>query len=247
MRQLVPEIVEDVDVEAIYASDARPRPANRPWVCCVFVASADGAAELDGTSGGLGNDDDKRVFRVLRSLADIILVGAGTVRAESYGPPRLPEPLRARRVERGQTPLPRLAIVSGSLGLDLDAPLFTATDPPPVVVTTAAASTARRAEIADRADLLLAGQGDAVDPEATVAALGDLGADLVVCEGGPHLAGQLLEADLVDEWCLTLAPTLVGGAGPRPLRGAEPGRAHPLPLRRVLESDGYLFLRYARA
>lgn len=246
MRQLFPEPIEDADVEALYEADDRPRPAGRPWVLCDFISSADGASELDGRSGGLGDENDRLVFRTLRGVADVVLVGAGTVRAESYGPPRLPEATRARREARGQAPLPRLAIVSGSLRLDLASPLFTETDEPPLVVTSPAASAARRAEVADRADLVLAGQGDSVDLEVALSTLAELGADVVLCEGGPALAGQLLDADLIDEWCLSLAPLLVGGPGARPLRGPEPGSAHPLPLRRVLESSGYLFLRYAR-
>lgn len=249
MRQLLPAGTdEDVDPVALYERDDRTPPAGRPWVLVNMVASADGATTLDGRSGGLGSSADRRVFRAIRAVADVILVGAGTVRAEQYGAPGLPEPLQARRIERGQAPLPRVAVVSRSLDLDLASPLFTGEGPVPIVVTSPASSTARRTEVAAaRADLLLAGQGPAVDLAAALASLGELGAGIVLAEGGPTLNGQLHDADLVDEWCLSVAPVVAGGDARRLCEGPGTPRPRWLGLHRVLEEDGMLFLRYVRS
>lgn len=245
MRQLLPEAIAEVDPAAVYQL---PRPASphRPWVLVGMVASLDGATSVAGRSGPLGGSDDRRVLVALRSLADCILVGAGTVRAEGYGPVRLDPSIQEERVLRGQAPLPRLAVVSRSLTLDLDTPLFTQSTPAPLVVTTAAAPTEARVEVADRGDLLLAGHGDDVDLAAALAALGEMGARVVLCEGGPSLNGQLLAAGLVDELCLTIAPWLVGGASARIVTGAEPPGPVRFDLTHLLTDGADLFLRAVR-
>src|SRR5205823_3118949 len=84
VRQLFPNPIDDVDVAAAYTSDERLRS---PWLLVNMISTVDGATAIAGKSGGLGGPADKRVFAAIRSLADFILVGAGTVRAENYGPP----------------------------------------------------------------------------------------------------------------------------------------------------------------
>ena len=118
MRQLLPEPVEDVDPDELYPDDARPAGVDRPWVLLNMVTSVDGATAVEGRSAGLGGAADQTVFHVLRSVPDVILVGAATVRAERYGPPRTSQAHQAARQARGQAPFPRLAIVSGRLDLD---------------------------------------------------------------------------------------------------------------------------------
>ena len=134
MRQLLPEPAE-VDPVAAHAAAVRPAPEGRPWVALNMVASVDGATALDGVSGGLGGPGDKAVFRALRGVADVILVAAGTVRAEGYGPPRTPPELQEARRARDQAPFPRIAIVSGSLGLDPTSRVFAEAPEPPLVFT----------------------------------------------------------------------------------------------------------------
>jgi riboflavin-specific deaminase-like protein len=248
MRQLLPVPADDVDPADLYPADARPAASGRPWLMINMITSIDGATATSGRSGGLGGPADRLVFAALRSVADIILVGAGTVRAESYGPVRLAEAQQSRRVDNGQAPVPRLAIVSRNLDLDASGPLFARGVDPPIVITSPGADRVRRTELTDAGvDLVLAGTGDDVDLVAALRTLGELDADVVLGEGGPTLNGALLAAGLIDEVCLTLAPQLVGGESARMLHGPPLDDLAPFALRRMLEDDGFLFLRYTRA
>lgn len=245
MRALLPDPVAEVDPLRAYTTD-RPAPAGRPWLLVNMVASLDGAISVEGRSGGLGGPADRRVFSALRSLADVILVGASTVRAEGYGPARITDDLQATRVERGQSPTPQIAVISASLQLDLSSSLFSESATPPLVITAPGSSQARRVEVSRAADLLLAGQAERVDMPEALILLGDLGARVVLCEGGPTLNAQLLAHDLVDELCLTIAPLMVGGPAPRAASGED---VHPplgFRLAHLLEEDGALFLRSVR-
>lgn len=243
VRQLLPVPLDDVDVPATYAADARPAPPGRPWVLANMVTSLDGAATLDGRSGGLGGPGDRAAFGAIRAVADVIVVGAGTVRAEGYRPPRAADAVQAARVARGQGPLPRIAIVSGRLDLDPGAEVFGAGDP--LVVTHAGADGARRAALGAVAEIVEAGATN-VDPAAALAALAErTGARVVLCEGGPSLLGTLLDADLVDELCLTLAPCVVGGDAPRLVTGASSG-VTGFRLDRLLAAGDELIGRWVR-
>jgi riboflavin-specific deaminase-like protein len=243
MQRLLPPPAGATTPEEAYTV-RRPAPAGRPWVLLDMVASLDGATAIDGRSGGLGGPGDKAVFHTLRGLADVILVGAGTARAEHYGPPRVPEAVQEVRVLRGQQALPRIAVVSRSLDLPADSRLFEA-DPPPIVITAPGTALARRAELAQRADVLLAGQTDDVDLAAALGSLREMGHEVVVCEGGPVLNGQLLAAGLVDELCLTVAPLIVSGPSARAVVGPAVAPVG-FELAHVLEQDGELFLRAVR-
>jgi riboflavin biosynthesis pyrimidine reductase len=93
------------------------------------------------------------------------------------------------------------------------------------------------------AQVVTAGQGR-VDLAAALAQLHEAGVRLVLCEGGPAINGQLLEAGLVDELCLTLSPALVGGRGRRISGSDEPHKALPMELLSAAEAGGMLLLRY---
>ncbi len=233
------------DLGAAYVADRRPARPDRPWLVLNMVVSIDGATAVEGRSGGLGSPADHTAFVALRSVADVILVGAATVRAEHYGPPRTSAAHQAQRVDRGQTPFPRLAVVSGRLDLDLTAPLFIDSPTRPLVVTAASAEPARLAEVGQVAEVVAVGQEHA-DLQAAVAALRGLGAGVVLCEGGPTLNAQLLAHDLVDEVCVTVAPVLAGGTSKRMIAGPAPDVAATLTLDRVIEDEGTLLLRYVR-
>jgi riboflavin biosynthesis pyrimidine reductase len=195
-----------------------------------FVSSVDGAATTDGHSGGLSTPADKRYFELLRRVSDVVLVGAGTVRAEGYGPMRVsPEH-------------PVFAIVSGHLDLDPGSRIFTDAPVRPTVVTTSHSSGADR--FAAVADVLKAGDGEQIDPHAMLAGLRARKLTHVLCEGGPSLFGSLLDVDVIDELCLTVSPNLESGDTPRITAGPHVSRA--LRLAQVLKSGDTLLLRYTR-
>ena len=246
MRQLLPEPRDEVDPDEVYAADARPAPPGRPWVLTNMIASVDGAASVEGTSGALGGPADRATFHALRGVPDVILAGAGTVRAEGYGPPRTDAGQQARRVARGQEPYPRIAVLSGRLDLDLASALFTDTPTRPIILTSRRPSPEQLAAASDVAELIVTGDEHVDLPEA-IAALGRGGANVVLCEGGPVLDGQLLAAGLIDEVCLTVAPLLGGGEAHRIMHGPVLDQPEGLRLDRVLEHDGMLLLRYVRA
>lgn len=245
MRQLLPEPVDEVDPEAVHAELDRPAPPDRPWVLVDMIESLDGAAVIDGVSGGLGGEADRAVFRAIRAVPDVILVAARTANAESYGPPVLSETARAARRARGQATTPRLAVVTGRLSVDLTLKMFTDPgDQRPLVITAAAAPQNRRDEVEAVAEVLVAGE-DSVDLADALRQLRRRGGSVVLCEGGPTMNGGLVAEDVVDEWCVSLSPTLAGGESRRIVNGA-PAALRPLRLERVLEQDGMLFLRYVR-
>lgn len=225
----------------LYAAERQAR-AERPWVLANFVAGLDGAVAVDGRVGPLTSPADQRVFHHLRGLADVVLVGAGTVRAEGYGPVRPTAEQRDERCARGQQSVPPVAVVSASLDLDLEAPFFTAAEVPPIVVCPRASDPDRRERLAARADVLVAGDGT-VDLAYALRELRARHGDVVLCEGGPALVGELLTAGLLDELCLTVAPLtggdplrLVGGGTRPPLTGFE--------LVHVLRHEDEIYLRY---
>ncbi|MGY4857884.1 pyrimidine reductase family protein [Cryobacterium sp. AP23] len=218
---------------------------SRPHLRVNFVSSLDGAATHDGLSGGLGDDADRLVFDTLRMLTDVILVGAGTVRAEGYGGIRFTDTAVAWRLANGLPEHPPVAIVSGRLDLDPVHPVFTRAATRPLVVTHAQAPAERRAALAAVADVLVCGDA-AVDHALMVRTLTQRGYRQVLCEGGPSLFGSLLAADAVDELCLTLSPLLESGRAPRIAAGdsATPRRMR---LAHALPAGDTLLLRYLRA
>jgi 5-amino-6-(5-phosphoribosylamino)uracil reductase len=226
-----------MDGTALAVHYAYPDSLTAPWVRVNFVSSVDGAASMDGRSGGLGSDADRTVFGVLRELAEVVLVGAGTVRAEDYR--------GARRDTVGRDTPPPIAVVTGSADLDPRSRLFTDTRVPPVVLTLGSAPAERRERLADAGgDVVVL---DDLAPASLLGELGRRGLHRVLCEGGPSLFGDLVAADAVDELCLTVAPLLAGGTAGRIARGPDGFPARPLTLVGALEADGTLLLRYGRA
>lgn len=242
--------LDEALLAATYADDERPPPPGRPWVALDMVTSADGAATLDGRSAGLSSPGDRAVFRALRAVADVVLVGAGTVRAERYGPPRIAPELVELRQDRQQAPQPQLAVVSASLDLDPDLAMFTAEGPTgslaPLLITCSGGrnDTSQRDLLSERAEVIDAGDGR-VDLARALGLLAERGARVVVCEGGPSLNAELLAVDLVDELCCTVAPVLVGGHSGR-IVGAhrDIGNNVELTLDRLMEHEDSLFARW---
>jgi riboflavin biosynthesis pyrimidine reductase len=233
--------LDDDQLAECYAVDDRSRQSVR----VNFVASIDGAATDHGLSGGLSGPADKRVFDLLRRLSDVILVGAGTVRAEGYGAMRLdPASVRFRRAN-GLADQPVFAIVSGSLALDPDSPVFTQAPVRAIVVTVGASSHLKRRALSRVAEVAVCGE-ETLDVGAMLDAFAQRGLQQVLCEGGPMLFGALLEADGVDELCLTISPLIEAGGAPRIVTSAR-GMARRMALHHALVSDGTLMLRYLRA
>ncbi|MFC8824484.1 pyrimidine reductase family protein [Streptomyces sp. NPDC057137] len=226
---------------------AYPEPAGSGWLRANMVSTLDGAAQHDGRSQAISSDADMRIFGTLRGLADVVLVGAETVRLEGYRPARARDAFAARRVAAGQAPAPAIAVVTASLNLDFSLPLFTSPLVPTLILTGAAASPdrIRDAEKAG-ARVIVAGDGPGVDPDRAVAALAEMGLVRQLTEGGPRLLGQFAAAGVLDELCLTVSPLLTVGSAQRITGG--PGLPDPerFALAAVLEEAGFLFTRYRR-
>jgi riboflavin biosynthesis pyrimidine reductase len=241
MRQLYPVARDDVDPATVYGE--MPATGDRPWVRLNMIASVDGATAVEGLSGGLGGPADHRVFAVLRSLADVILVAAGTMRAEGYGPVRLPPPVVEARVARAQAGVPAIAVVTRTCRLDWQSPFFAEATARPVVITSAAADPADRQRAEEVADVVLAG-ADTVDLRLAMRLLTERGARSILAEGGPTLNGALAAAGLLDEVCVSVSPVLVGADAKRILAMADLPAPTRVSIQSVCEEDGYLFLRY---
>jgi riboflavin biosynthesis pyrimidine reductase len=240
VRMIFPSAGDELDLLGLAEAYAYPRER---WLRVNFVSSADGAAAVDGLSGGLSAASDKQVFGILRVLADVILVGSGTARAENYKPARRRDSLAPLRA--GRPAAAPIAVVTRTLVLDLASPLFTgaAPDSRTIVITCASSDAGLRAEAAKVADVIVAGD-ETVDLAAAKAELAGRGLGRVLCEGGPHLFGDLAAAGLVNELCLSLSPTLAGPGSGRIIAG-DHSPARRMTLRQVLAADeGFLFLRY---
>ena len=227
MRQLFPAAVDDVDPADVYVD--RPVADGRPSVRLNMISSVDGAITLNGVSGGLGSPADKRVFATLRSLADVVLVAAGTMRAEHYGPSMTP-----------------IAVVTHGANLDWESPFFAEQMARPIVLAGDDAPAGNLARAREVADVVIAGTAG-VDLPRAVDELGRRGYQHVLAEGGPSLNGELVASGLLDELCLTFSPKLAGGDGKRIMEMPALPSPHEMSLHSVLEEDGFLFLRYRSA
>jgi riboflavin biosynthesis pyrimidine reductase len=245
MRALLPESAGPVDLHAWY---------GRNWletggVRANFIASVDGAASAGGLSRGLQTEGDNRVFAALRDLADVILVGAGTARAEGYAAVTATERRLEVRRRYGLPDALPIAVVSVSLDLDASSALFTGALPGArtIVVTTDGSPADRRTALAEVADVVVCGEQE-IDVVRLRAELSARGLSRVLCEGGPSLFGHLVQHGGCDELCLTISPLLVGPGPGRIVAGPTFGRdPRGLTLDAVLEEDGALFARYRRS
>jgi riboflavin biosynthesis pyrimidine reductase len=231
-----------LDDAALVAAYTTP---DRPFLRTNFIASADGAATVDDRSGALGGPADKRVFGLLRVPCDAVMVGAGTLRAERYGPMVVDEHHQELRRSVGKAPQPVLVAVSGALDLDPEHAIFTDAPVRPWVLTHEGSPADRREALASVAEVLVCG-ASVVDLREGLSRLAGAGVQHVLSEGGPHLLGAQVAADLLDELCLTVAPRLAGAGAGRIIAGPL-AALQDLELGHVLKSDaGELFLRYRR-
>jgi riboflavin biosynthesis pyrimidine reductase len=239
MRRLLPDpgtLDDDALVAAYRLPPGRSLRVN-------FVASLDGAITVGGRSKELGSPGDKRIFDLLRALADVVLVGHGTASAEGYGPIRADSRVGRLRTSLGRPATAPIAVVSRRASLDPGSELVAGAVSPTILVTCGAADASRRTALAEAGvDVLVCGDDD-VDLPAALDALADRGHVQVLCEGGPQLLGAALTAGVADELDLSIAPAVVGGES-RLLGSALPDVVR-LELRQLLEEDGMLFARYA--
>ena len=230
--------VTNETLEQIYLGDDR----IPPWLFSNMVMSIDGATAIVGRSSSIGDEQDGVVFRALRAASDLVLVAAATARAEGYKRPQLPEHLVSWRRSHGLSEAPRIALVSTSLDFDLD-PFE---DEPPIVVTSEASPQDRRRRLEAQTEVQVCGD-ERVDLSLAVASLRTSGFGRILSEGGPSLNGQLAAADLVDEWCVTVAPMIVAGDSKRIVSGPpiDPD-GQSFRLDRALVGTSALFTRWVR-
>ncbi|AWB88434.1 pyrimidine reductase family protein [Homoserinimonas hongtaonis] len=234
--------LDDDGLAAVYAVHDRAVP----WLRVNFITSIDGAATHDGLSGGLGTSADRRVFDVLRWLADVIVVGAGTVRTEGYGAISLGDDAVRWRREAGLPDQPVFAIVSNTLRLDPASDIFTKAPRRPLILTSAAAPADLRSALAEVADVIDCGE-KAVDTRMLRTLLAERGLPQMHSEGGPHLFGAMIADGSVDELCITVSPRLEGGMARRIVDGGAVAPRGMHLAHTLAADDGTLLLRYVRA
>ncbi|HSJ17158.1 MAG TPA: dihydrofolate reductase family protein [Solirubrobacterales bacterium] len=219
----------------------RARP-DRPYLVTNFALTVDGRAQIDGRSGPIGDRADSEVLHRLRTQVDAVMIGAGTLRMERYGR-MVPDPALRGLRERGErlAPDPLAVVVTGSLDLPWDAPLFTCGHGRVLIVTSS------EAEIPTTAtSVRVERHPGAIDLRRALATLAaERGVRAVLCEGGPHLHANLVREALVDEMFVTVAPKLALNDSLGLLAGGF-GAVGPveLELAWLLETDGELFARY---
>jgi riboflavin-specific deaminase-like protein len=226
-------------------AEVRPReraPEDRPFVFVNMVSTIDGRAQVRGRTGELGEEADLEMLLELRAIADAVLIGTGTLRAEGYARLVGSAERRARREAAGLAGDPVAVLLSRSLELPWDAGLFADPDQP-VLIYTGADAPAEVPETASQVELV---RLERAEPAAMLADLRARGIAALLTEGGPTLNSALLGAGLVDELFLTIAPQITGEADAiRIVEGdglAAPVRCRPV---WVLRARGELFLRYA--
>ncbi|MET8849295.1 dihydrofolate reductase family protein [Amycolatopsis sp. NPDC004625] len=240
IRQIWPaarDLGED-DLEQLYRYPADPR-----WLAVNFVSSTDGAITVEGRSGGLSTPADRIVYRLGNDLADVVLVGAGTAMAEGFEGMRPDAATAGRRRRFGLAPIAPVAVVTTGRSLPPDAPVITKAAVPTIVFTCASAPAAvRGAWASNGARVFVVGEAE-VSAEGVVSTLVAEGLGRIDCEGGPRLFGSLIEAGVVDEFRLTVAPFLVAGTSSRAAVGGVVDPA-ALELASVLTDGDSVLLRY---
>ena len=240
-RQLLPEPAELADgaavVEALRFGELAH--ADRPYLVLNMVTTADGRATIGGRSGPIGNAADQDLFHALRTRADAVMVGAGTLRAEKYGRlVRKPE-RREARTRAGLAPDPLAVIVSGRLDLPADLPLLHEPEQEVLVATFSARELAGAAAIR-----YLRFDDGAVDIRRLLAILRGRGIRSVLCEGGPTLNAELLRAGGVDELFHCIAPKLAGEPDAPTMVTGVLHEAKDMELLSLLENENHLFARF---
>ncbi|MGB9307645.1 MAG: pyrimidine reductase family protein [Mycobacterium sp.] len=238
--------LEDGELAQLYGY---PEDHDGVWVRSNFITSLDGGATADGTTSAMGGPGDKFIFNLLRELADVILIGAGTVRIENYSGAQVNVAQRQRRQARNQSEVPPLAIVTKSGALDRNLGVFTRTEVPPLVLTAAAAAAETQHCLAGLAEVIGCSGDDpgSVDEAVVLAQLAARGMTRILTEGGPMLHGSFIDRGLLDELCLTIAPVVVGGLARRIATGPGQVLTRMRCAHMLTDDAGYLYTRYVKA
>ncbi|MCK5753925.1 MAG: pyrimidine reductase family protein, partial [Mycobacterium sp.] len=233
-----------VDLGRRYAYPEIAPSGRRCYVRANMICSLDGAATRDGRSAGLGARGDNAVFGALRGLCDVVVVGARTVATEDYGALSANDEFLGWRGRRRQRSVPAVAVVSASLDLDPEARVFAT--PMAMVFTSRAAPRARREQLTAGGVKVISCGDDDVDMHLAFEFLSGMGLWRVLVEGGPTLLGNLTDADLIDELCLTVSPTVLGGRGPRIVSSLGDAAVGMRPVHVLADADNYLYTRWVR-
>lgn len=233
-----------LDSEGLALAYAYPVLApGQSWVRANFISTLDGAAAgEDGRSGSINTGADRDVFGLLRALADVILVGAGTARVEGYR--RASVSAARAHLRRGRPAHPAMAVFSrsGDVPPGLSQPRENSGEVVLVTCQSAGATAITRARSSlGEGQVIIAGE-TSVDLASAADSLAARGLPRMLCEGGPHLMRDLTASGRLDELCLTIAPTLVAGDHPRITAGAAV--AADLIFWLLIESEGSLLGRW---
>lgn len=224
--------------------DAYAWPVSGTWVRAMMVMSLDGAITgADGRSGSISSATDRAIMKEVRRLSDVVLIGAGTMRAEEYSPMKANTAAVDERRRNGQDDAPVIAIVSASLDLPWELPAFSDSHRQPIVITTTECDESA-ARIAEQYCELVRIAGMDEDPGAIIDALAERGLSRIICEGGARLLGDLTRADRIDEFDVAVSPTFANNG--QALLHAQLNSPVRLSLSRVLLDEGFLFTRYLR-
>ena len=239
LERLYPERGATTPAELVSSLDLASRASSeRPYLVLNMVSTLDGKSTFEWRTEGISSDVDRELFHQLRTRADAVMVGAGTVRAERYGRIIKRDDLREKRRAAGLEPDPLAVVVSATLDLPADLPLL---QEPEQRVLVATGSDARLEGTSAQLEYLPSGE----DLPLLMARLREMGIRSVLCEGGPTLNSHLLASGLVDELFLSLSPKLVGGAAALTIvAGRELVEPVELELVWALAGDGDLFTRW---
>jgi len=235
------ETGDTVDVLEKLFSERRDPPGGRPWVMLNIVESIDGATAVEGGASGLNDADDRQLFLALRAVADVVMNGAATVRAENLGPVKLSDEMMRRRREAGMQEPPTMVLLSRSLSLDPGMRIFSDPEQRPTIITGIEADPDRLEVLDGIADIV---QIEELDGSSIIKALGN--PSVVLCEGGPTINSQLIRDGVVDEVNLTISPVLALGESSRVASGSPLRPPTEMRLDRTLMGDQSLFLRFIR-
>ncbi|MFN8016325.1 MAG: dihydrofolate reductase family protein [Acidimicrobiia bacterium] len=237
MDQIWPTFIENIDLDIAYEV---PESKNK-FLRINMVESLDGVFTIDGRAKKLSSDIDRKTFQIMRQHADVLLVGADTVRKENYSAPKFNDEIKQKRKSKGISPHLPLALISSTANFDFESALFQGDEKTIIFTTNEAVS--NHIEHHKIAEFIGCGK-DKVDLSNAVNVLIEKGYKNILCEGGPTINAQLLENNLIDELCLAISPQIVQGTTPTIFNGPvlnNPAKCKPT---HMFTQDDFLFMRY---